>query len=259
LTAERLPSYASTTITRIERKLRLVTAGAGERVLRDPAFKKVTSEKEIHMKLITSLLGIAALSFVTSALAQEESPSVAPEEKASTTVQDTATPTPSAKSTATSEESPAAKKKETAAATSPSPAASPAAEKPAKKMSVEAALKDNENRWEGAVGTHDMATVESMVADDFVGVSSKGKVSNRRGLLSEMKRDKDTYTSAKNEKLDVHMYGGGVAIVVGTAREKGTDKDGKAFDRAFRFTDTWLDRNGKWQCVASQAMLVSQK
>ncbi len=215
------------------------------------------------MKLITSLLGIAALSFVTSALAQEESPSVAPEEKASTTVQDAAAPTPSAtstaKSTATSEESPAAKKKETAAATSPSPAASPAAEKPGKKMSVEAALKDNENRWEGAVGTHDMATVEAMVADDFVGVSSKGKVENRRALLKEMKGDKDTYTSTRNEKVDVHMYGGGVAVVVGTAREKGTDKDGKAFDRAFRFTDTWLDRNGKWQCVASQAMLVSQK
>jgi len=228
-------------------------------VLCDPAFEKVTSEKRIHMKLITSLLGIAGLSFVTSALAQEESPSVAPEEKASTTVQDTATPTPSAKSTATSEESPAAKKKETAAATSPSPAASPAAEKPAKKMSVEAALKDNENRWEGAVGTHDMATVESMVADDFVGVSSKGKVSNRRALLSEIKKDKDTYASTKNEKLDVHMYGGGVAVVVGTAREKGTDKDGKAFDRTFRFTDTWLDRNGKWQCVASENMLVPQK
>lgn len=214
------------------------------------------------MKLITSLLGIAALSFVSSALAQEESPSAAPGETASTTVQESTTPTPSAsstaKSTATSEESPAAKKKETAA-TSPSPAASLAAEKPAKKMSVEAALKDNENRWEAAVGKHDMATVEAMVADDFTGVSSKGKVSNRRTLLSEIKKDKDTYTSTKNEKLDVHMYGAGVAVVVGTAREKGTDKDGKAFDRSFRFTDTWLDRNGKWQCVASQAMLVSQK
>ncbi len=215
------------------------------------------------MKLTASLLGVAALSFVTSALGQEESPSVAPEEKASTTVQETATPTPSAaptaKSTATSEESPAAKEKEAAAAASPSPAASAAAEKPAKKMSVEAALKDNENRWEAAVGKHDMATVEAMVADDFVGVSSKGKVSNRRALLSEMKKDKDTYTSAKTEKLDVHMYGADVAVVVGAAREKGTDKDGKAFDRTFRFTDTWLDRNGKWQCVASQAMLVSQK
>ena len=209
------------------------------------------------MKLITSLLGTVALAFVTSAVAQEESPSAAPEEKASTTVQDTATPPPLA--TATSEESPAAKKKETAAATSPSPAASPAAEKPAKKMSVEAALKDNENSWEAAVGKHDMATVGSMVADDFVGVGSKGKVSNRRALLSEIKKDKDTYASTKNEKLDVHMYGGGVAVVVGTAREKGTDKDGKAFDRTFRFTDTWLDRNGKWQCVASEDMLVSQK
>src|SRR5207245_7637949 len=157
------------------------------------------------MKLITSLLGIAALSFATSALAQEESPSAAPEEKASTTVQDTATPTPSA--TATSEESPAAKKKETAAATSPSPAASPAA---GKKMSVQAALKDNENRWEGAIAQHDTATVESLVADDFVGVSSKGKVENRRALLKEMKGDKDTYTSTRNEKVDVHMYGGGV-------------------------------------------------
>ena len=211
------------------------------------------------MKLITSLLGIAALSLVTLALAQEESPSAAPEEKASTTVQETATPTPTAKAAATAAESPGAKEKEAAAAASPSPAASAAAEKPAKKMSVEAALKDNESRWEAAVGKHDMATVEAMVADDFVGVSSKGKVSNRRALLSEMKKDKDTYTSAKTEKLDVHIYGAGVAVVVGAAREKGTDKDGKAFDRTFRFTDTWLDRNGKWQCVASQAMLVSQK
>jgi ketosteroid isomerase-like protein len=215
------------------------------------------------MKLITSLLGIAALSFVSSALAQEESPSASPGETASTTVQESATPTPSAspsaKSTTTSEESPAAKKKEKAAATSPSPAASLAAEKPAKKMSVEAALKDNENRWEAAIGKHDMAAVEAMVADDFAGVSSKGKVSNRRSVLSEMKKDKDTYTSAKNEKLDVHMYGASVAVVVGTSREKGTDKDGKAFDRSFRFTDTWLDRNGKWQCIASQINLVSQK
>ncbi|PYK39463.1 MAG: hypothetical protein DME49_04110 [Verrucomicrobia bacterium] len=206
------------------------------------------------MKLITSLLGIAALSFATSALAQEESPSAAPEEKASTTVQDTATPTPSA--TATSEESPAAKKKETAAATSPSPAASPAA---GKKMSVQAALKDNENRWEGAIGKHDMATVEAMVAADFAGVSSKGKFQNRRGLLAEMKGDKDTFASTKNEKLDVHNFGNGVAVVVGRAREKGTGKDGKAFDRTYLFTDTWMERAGQWQCIASQISLVSQK
>ena len=126
-------------------------------------------------------------------------------------------------------------------------------------MSGPASLKDNENRWSAAIGKHDTATIESMVAADFIGVNSKGKVQNRRAMLAEVKNDKDTYTSAKAEKLDVHMYGSSVAIVVGMANEKGTGKDGKAFDRTYRFTDTWIDRGGNWQCVASQVSLVGQR
>ena len=123
-------------------------------------------------------------------------------------------------------------------------------------MSVEAALKDNENRWANAYAKRDTATIEAMVADDYVGVNSKGKIQSRRAMLGEVKGNKETYTSEKNERLDVHMYGPSVAVVIVTAREKGTDKDGKAFDRTFRFTDTWVERNGQWQCVASQAMKV---
>jgi ketosteroid isomerase-like protein len=55
------------------------------------------------------------------------------------------------------------------------------------------------------------------------------------------------------------MFGKDVAVVVGTAREKGTGKDGKTFDRTYRFTDTWMNRNGKWQCIASQVALVASK
>jgi ketosteroid isomerase-like protein len=126
-------------------------------------------------------------------------------------------------------------------------------------MSAEATLKDNENRWSAAIAKHDTATIESMAAADFVGVSSKGKVQNRRAMLADVKGDKDTYTSAKAEKLAVHMYGSGVAVVVGISNQKGSGKDGKAFERTYRFTDTWIDRGGSWQCVASQGTLVSQK
>ena len=93
-----------------------------------------------------------------------------------------------------------------------------------------------------------------MVANDFVGVYWDGKVMNRSGVISSFKKDKDTYKSARNESLKVHSFGPNIAIVVGTAREKGSGKDGKAFDRTFRFTDTWVERNGQWQCVASQVM-----
>ncbi len=120
-------------------------------------------------------------------------------------------------------------------------------------------LKDNESRWSAAIAKHDTATIESMVATDFIGVNSKGKVQNRRAMLAEVKSDKDTYTSTKAEQLDVHMYGAGVAVVVGMANEKGTGKDGKAFDRTYRFTDTWMDRGGNWQCIASQVTLVGQR
>jgi len=109
-----------------------------------------------------------------------------------------------------------------------------------------------ENAWEAAVGKHDYTTVDGFIAADFTGVSSKNKFVGRSDVLSETKGDKDTYKTAKNEKLNVKMYGTNVAVVTGRAREVGTGKDGKAFDRTFLFTDTWMMRGGKWQCVASQ-------
>ena len=205
------------------------------------------------MKLMTSLLGILALTFVTSAVAQEESPSAPPEQSTSTTTPapEAPAPTPSAspetRATAMPTEQPSAQKKEKPAAAKTAPA-------PSGKMSVEAALKDNENRWEAAIAKHDMVIIGSMAADDFAGVNFDGKVMSRSGLIAESKKDRDTYKSAVNERLAVHTYGPNVAVIVGTAHEKGTGKDSQPFDRKFRFTDTWVERNGRWQCVASQVM-----
>src|SRR6266404_1725630 len=210
-------------------------------------------------------LFLAAMSF-----AQEESPApaestaTATEEKASATVETTPEATVSerkADPAQKKEEPPAAPmpakaaKKEAAATTTtaakPDAAAAAPAASNAKMSGKNMSVKDMENAWEASVGKHDLATVEGFVAADFMGVSSKGKFVNRSEMLSEYKGDKDTYKSAKNEKLNVKMYGPNVAIVTGRAREIGSGKDGKAFDRTFIFTDTWLMRGGKWQCVGS--------
>jgi ketosteroid isomerase-like protein len=228
----------------------------------DPESRRILRSKDIqegnHMKFITSLVGIAALSVVTSVLAQdEETATPASEQTPSTTIQETPAPTPEAKPVTSPAKEPDAQKKEEPATTPAPVKTTPSAR--GKKTSVSAMLKDNENRWSAAIAKHDTATIESMVAPDFVGVNSGGKVQNRRAMLAEVKTDKDTFTSTKAEKLDVHMYGAGVAVVVGMANEKGTDKDGKAFDRTYRFTDTWMDRGGNWQCIASQVTLVGQR
>jgi hypothetical protein len=92
-----------------------------------------------------------------------------------------------------------------------------------------------------------------------VGTNSKGDVRNRRAALAARKKDTDTYTSAKNINVVVHMAAKNVAIVTGDSREIGKDKAGKPFDRTYRWTDTFVDRNGKWMVVASQEMIAAQR
>ncbi|MEP7014958.1 MAG: DUF4440 domain-containing protein [Verrucomicrobiota bacterium] len=228
------------------------------------------------MKSLTALIAITAIGFAASAWAQEEEATATPiEEQSATTIEETpaapapapaveTTPAPSAPTKAEPTSSPAAKSPKVATpAASPtkaSSAATAAAPMPSgKKMSVEASIKDNENRWAAAALKRDMAAVQILLADDFIGINSKGKVQNRRALMGEMKGDKDTYTSTKNEKMDVHKFGNNVAVVVGTYHEKGTGKDTKAFDRSYRFSDTWVERNGQWRCVASQSIMLGKR
>jgi hypothetical protein len=215
------------------------------------------------MKIIISLFASAFVAAI--AIAQEESASPAEttapatEEKASATVESTPEATTAPVISAQKKEEPTSaapasasggQKKEAPTAAKPAaakPATAAAPNAAAKNMSV----KDMENAWEAGVGKHDAASVEGFIAADFTGVSSKNKFTNRSDVIDEFKKDKDTYKSAKNEKLNVKMFGPSVTVVTGRAREVGTGKDGKAFDRTFLFTDTWMIRGGKWQCVAS--------
>ena len=212
------------------------------------------------------LVPFFALTFAVGiTFAQEESASPAEssppatEEKASATVEETpaAKPMESTAPAATAE-----KKAEPAKAASPatSPAAAEKSTNAAKPATSAAsantttknmAPRDAENAWEVAVMKHDSATISGLIAPDFTGVSSRNKFTGRSDVLSELKGDKDTYKKAKNERLNVKMYGSNVAVVTGRARETGTGKDGKAFDRTYLFTDTWMMRGGKWQCIAA--------
>jgi ketosteroid isomerase-like protein len=120
-------------------------------------------------------------------------------------------------------------------------------------------LKALEQRWESSYVTHDVSIIEELVADDFVGTSSSGKVGNKSTMIAEARKDKNVYTSAVSSDMTVRIFGPGVAVVTGVARETGKTTAGKPFSQAYRFTDTWMERNGVWQCVAASAMALPKK
>ncbi|CAN5518081.1 hypothetical protein BH18VER1_BH18VER1_01700 [soil metagenome] len=116
-----------------------------------------------------------------------------------------------------------------------------------------------ERRWQNAIIKHDFSVIDDLVADDFIGTSSTGRVGTKSTLLDEIKRDENTYKSATARNMTVRTYGQNVAVVTGVASESGTTPDGQRFSTSRRFTDTWMQRNGRWQCTASHATQLSKR
>ena len=221
------------------------------------------------MKII--IFFFATLFLAAMTFAQEESPSPAAEstapateEKASATVEEAPAAKPEESTVPAVKSEPAASPK-AAATAAPAKAATTNAAKPAtsapaastaKASTKNMAPRDAENAWEAAFMKHDAATIDGFLAADFTGVSDDNKFVDRSNVLGKVKKNKDNYKSAKNERLNVKMYGNNIAVVTGRARETGTGKDGKGFDRTYLFTDTWMMRGGKWQCIASHVTKI---
>ena len=113
-----------------------------------------------------------------------------------------------------------------------------------------------ENAWNQAQLHHDSKALDTLVADTFVYTDYDGTVMDKAKFLADIKDPDYKASLVANENEKVFSYQN-MAVVVGTYHTKGTYK-GKAFEHYGRFTDTWVDRDGTWQCVASHTNLVSK-
>jgi ketosteroid isomerase-like protein len=106
-----------------------------------------------------------------------------------------------------------------------------------------------ENLWNRAELDNDAAAVQLLLADDFVMTVAEGTVYNKAQIVASVADKSYRPEVLQSSDLVVHSYGN-TAIVTGSYYEKGVDK-GKAWERRGRFTDTWLNVGGRWQCIAS--------
>lgn len=131
----------------------------------------------------------------------------------------------------------------------------------ADESAVETKIKGMEDNWAASQlqKDHGASVVEGMLASDYAGVGAKGEIRDKASQIEHIRNDTDTYTTSKNDKMDAHVYGPDVATICGISTEAGKDKDGKAFNRSYCWVDTWMQRNGSWQCIASGATPVGEK
>ena len=108
-----------------------------------------------------------------------------------------------------------------------------------------------ENECVRAIIGGDTSTLRRLFVPELV-YTEDTTVMNRQELIHSIMADR--VTSGRNEDMKVHAYGG-TAVVTGIMYLKGNGKEG-AFDRRYRFTDTWLRRNDQWQIIAAQDHLI---
>ena len=139
-------------------------------------------------------------------------------------------------------------------------AQSPAAVTPAQEAAIEAGIKDLSAQWSIAYLKNDPTILERIWAPEFVYVEPSGHRFTKAEGIAALAKGGEQHTVSEASSIDVRVYGGGtVAVDIGDYKEAGKDKDGKPFERASRFTNVWVLKEGAWQCVSGHASVIPTK
>jgi ketosteroid isomerase-like protein len=113
-----------------------------------------------------------------------------------------------------------------------------------------------ENAWNRAYKSGDAKALDSLLDDSVVLINDDGSVQTKADFLGSLKLASSSQDQqVAPESISVHMHGPQLAIATGVFEAKGVDA-GKRYVRRERFVDTWIYKNGKWVCVATNAIPV---
>ena len=113
-----------------------------------------------------------------------------------------------------------------------------------------------ENDWNTAGMKHDGKALDLLFATEYLGTDFMGKTYTKAEDLKNATNPKNIMTSAVLSDLKVHIYGQ-TAVVTGLNSIKAT-LEGKDTSGDYRFTDVFVKRDGRWQCVATQGAKVAK-
>jgi uncharacterized protein (TIGR02246 family) len=97
----------------------------------------------------------------------------------------------------------------------------------------------------------DAKTLRENMDSQFTQVTSRGEVTDLDQNIAEVSKRDPYYDEFRNHDQKVRLYGD-AAIIIGITTTKGKT-GGESFDMDFKYTDTYIYRNGHWLLAASHA------
>jgi len=108
-----------------------------------------------------------------------------------------------------------------------------------------------EKAWNQAYKAGDVKALSSILDNSLVLVEDDGSLKTKAEFLASVKSSSANQEQVAPESLSVRVFGN-TAIAIGVIAVKET-KGGKSVTHRERFIDTWINRDGKWVCIATNA------
>jgi hypothetical protein len=127
------------------------------------------------------------------------------------------------------------------------------ADVPTDKEAVTKQLYDFEYAWCAADLKGDKDAMDRLLAPEFVSTNTDGTTQNKQQYLAAMKPDQYSRTCSYS---DFSLgQSANYAVIIGYNTVKGRDANG-AFTEKYKFTDTFVWRDGRWLATASKSQVV---
>jgi len=111
-----------------------------------------------------------------------------------------------------------------------------------------------EKAWNQAYKIADIKALDSLLDNAIVLVNDDGSVQSKNEFLASVRATNSQDQQVAPESMSVRVFGS-TAIATGVMRVKGVE-GGKPYVRREQFVDTWVNKGGRWVCVATDATPV---
>lgn len=108
-----------------------------------------------------------------------------------------------------------------------------------------------DTEYQAAVKKNDVATMDRLLADNFILVTGSGRTYTKADLLEEARSGRIQYEHQQDTDQTVRVWGD-TAVITAKLWEKGT-QEGKPFDYTVWFSDTYVRTPTGWQYAFGQS------
>lgn len=111
-----------------------------------------------------------------------------------------------------------------------------------------------EEQWRQAILTNNVAEMNNLLSDDYVGISANGTVENKAQALAQRRAGTMTITSLQLSDIHIRIYGDS-AVVTSVADLVGNNGDSDISGK-YRYTRVYAFRRGSWKIVSFETSRV---